>query len=88
MIRKHILRALEHSRKYLLEREKAETSGPRLTFNITYYTVFQNIRNMLQELHLLLGPDKMYKKVFPDVPVVGFSNGKSLKKLPSQGTPT
>ena len=78
MIRKQILRTREHSRT-LLEREKAETSKPRLTFNITYYPVFQNIRNILQELHLLLAPDKEHKKVFPDVPVVGFSNGKSLK---------
>ena len=34
MIRKQILRAREHSRKDLLEREKAETSEPKLTFNI------------------------------------------------------
>ena len=54
MIRKQILRAQEHSRNDLLEREKAETSEPKLTFNITYYPVFQNIRNILQELHLLL----------------------------------
>ena len=79
MISKQILRAREHSRKDLLEREKAETSEPRLMFNITYYPVFQNIRNMLQELHLLLAPDKEHKKIFPDVPVVGFLNGKSLK---------
>ena len=33
----------------------------------------------LQELHLFLAPDKEHKKVFPDVPVVGFRNGKGLK---------
>ena len=27
-------------------------------FNITYYSVFQNIRNILQELHKLFAPDK------------------------------
>ena len=32
-----------------------------------------------RELHLLLAPDKEHKKVLPDVPVVGFQNGKSLK---------
>ena len=47
--------------------------------SFTYYPVFQNIRNTLQELYLLLAPDKEHKKVFPDVPVVGFRNGKSLK---------
>ena len=79
MIRKQILRAREHSRKDLLEREKAKTSEPRLTFNITYYPVFQNIRNILQEIHLLLAPDKEHKKVFLNVPVAGFCNGKGLK---------
>ena len=79
MIRKQVLRAREHSRKDLLEREKADTSEPRLTFNITYYPVFQIIRNISKELHLLLAPEKEHKKVFPNVPVVGFRNGKSLK---------
>ena len=79
MIRKQILRTREHSRKDLIEREKSETSQPRLTFNITYYPVFQNIKNILKELHLLLAPDKEHKKVFPNVPVVGFRDGKSLK---------
>ena len=79
IIRKQILRARDHSRKDLLEREKTETSEPKLTFNISYYPVFQNIRNLLQELHLLLAPDKAHKKVFPDAPVVGFRNGKSFK---------
>ena len=77
MIRKQMLRAGKHSRKDLLEREKTETSEPKLTF--TYYPVFQNITNILQELHLLLAPAKEHKKVFPNVPVVGFRNGKSLK---------
>ena len=57
---------------------KTETSEPKLTFNITYYPVFQNIRNILQELHLLLAPDEEYKNVFPVVSVVGFCKGKSL----------
>ena len=74
MIRKQILGAWEHSRNDLLEREKAKTSEAILTFNITHYPVFQNIRNILQ-----VAPDEAHKKVFPDVPVVGFCNGKSLK---------
>ena len=28
---------------------------------------------------MLLAPDKGHKRIFPDVPVVGFRNGKSLK---------
>ena len=79
MIRKQILGTREHSRKELLEREKTETSEPKLMFNITSYQVFQNIRNILQELHSLLAPDKEHNKVFPNVLVLGFRNGKSLK---------
>ena len=37
-----------------------------------------NVRNILQEYHLLLTPD-MEHKTFSNVPVVGFHNGKSLK---------
>ena len=32
----------------------------------------------MQELHLLLAPDKEQKKLFSNVPVVEFCNGKSL----------
>ena len=45
----------------------------------------------MEKLHILLTPNKEHKKVFPDVPVVGFRNGKSLKdylvraKLPKLG---
>ena len=79
MIKKQVLRAQEHYGKDLLKREKTETSEEKLTFNITLYTAIQDIRNILQELHFLLVTDKKHKKVFPNVPVVGFRNGKSLK---------
>ena len=84
MITKQILRAQEHSRIDVLEREETETSEQRLTFNITYYPVFQNIRNILQEMHLLLALDKKHKKVFPNVLVAGLCIGNSL----SQTSPT
>ena len=32
----------------------------------------------MEELYLLLTPNKEHKKVFPNVPVVWFQNGKSL----------
>ena len=80
IIRKQILRRVrEHSNKDLLERDKRETSEKKLTFNINYYPVFQNILDILQELHFVLVTDKEHKKVFPNVPVAGFRNGKSLK---------
>ena len=58
---------------------KSEFHQKKLAFNITYYQVFQNVRNILQELNILLTPDQEHKKVFQDIPAVGFRNGKSLK---------
>ena len=53
-------------------------SEQKLTFNITYYPAFQNVRAIMEELHILLTPNKEHKKIFP-VLVIGFQNGKSLK---------
>ena len=78
MIREQILKARKHSRNDLLEKEKQQMSERKLTFNITYYSTFRNVRSIIQELHIST-PNKEHKKVFPDVPVVGFRNGKSLK---------
>ena len=61
MVRKHVLWACEHSRASLLEKLKSEPDQKKLTFNITYYPVFQNVRNILQELHILLIPDQEHK---------------------------
>ena len=33
----------------------------------------------MEELHILLIPNKEHRQVFPDVTVVGFQNGKSFK---------
>ena len=79
MIRKQILRAREHYRNDLLEKEKQQMSEKKLKFNITYYQAFQNVRRIMEELQISLTPNKEHKEVFPDVPVVGFRNGKSLK---------
>ena len=79
MITKQKLSAREHSRNDLLEKEKQQLSEKKLTFNITYYPVFRNVMSIMEELHILLIPNKEHKKVFSDVPVVGFQNGKGLK---------
>ena len=85
LVRKQILKARGESRDSLLERVNTRTSESKLTFNITYYPAFQNVRNILQELQILLVPDKEHKKVFTEVflhkkvPIVGFRNGKSIK---------
>ena len=79
MVRKQVLRDREHSRESLLKNVRPESNQKKLTFNITYYPVFQNVRNILQELHILLTPDQEHKKVFQDIPGAGFRKSKSLK---------
>ena len=79
MVRNQILRAREHSRNDLLEREKQQMSEQKLTFNITYHTAFRNVRAIMEELHILLTPNQKHKKVFPNVLLLGFRNGKNLK---------
>ena len=79
MIRTQILKARVESRDSLLERGNTKTSDSKLTFNITCYPAFQNVRSILEELQILLAPDKEHEKFFPEVPIVGFRNGKSLK---------
>ena len=54
-------------------------SERKLTFNSNCYSAFQNVRAIMEELNILLNPNKEHKKVFPNVPVIGFRNGKSLK---------
>ena len=48
-------------------------SEKKLTFNITY-PAFQNVKSVMEELHILLTPNKEHKNVFPK------RCGKSLKE--------
>ena len=53
MIRNQILKACEHWRYDLLGREKQQMSEQKLTSNITYYPAFQNVRGIMEELHII-----------------------------------
>ena len=79
LVCKEILKARSQSRETLLDKEKRSRNDDRVTFNITYYPVFKNIRILLEELHIFLAPDEQNRKVFTDIPRIGFKNGKSLK---------
>ena len=79
MTRTQKLKARGESRDSLLEQGNTRTSKSKLTFNITYYTAFQNVRSILEELQILLARDKELEKVFPEVPIVVFQNAQSLK---------
>ena len=79
MVRKEILRATAIPRDALLEKVNNQEKQSKITFNITYHPVFRDVRNFLEELHVILASDDGHKKVFPDVPLVGFKNNKNLK---------
>ena len=78
-VRKQILRARDFSRDSLLDKENTREEQNKITFNLTYYSVFQNVKKILAELHLLLTPDVAHKAVFTNVPIIGFKNDRSLK---------
>lgn len=48
--RKQVIRIREHSGKQLSDKKKIETSEQKLMFNISYYPIFQTIKNILQKL--------------------------------------
>ena len=50
MARMQILTARGESRDNFFERGNTKNSESKLTFNITYYPAFQNVKNILQEL--------------------------------------
>ena len=80
MVRKQVLAARKFSRNDLLNKEK-EPPKTRLTFNITYHPLLRGVKDILGKFHLLLECDDEHKKIFSDIPMVGFRKGKSLKDL-------
>ena len=79
MVRKEILRARAIPRDTLLGKVNNQKNNNKITFNITYHTVFRNVKKVLEEMHMILAPDDRHKEVFPDVPLMGFKNNKSLR---------
>ena len=75
-VRIQILSARGFSRDSLLDRENTREEQNKMTFNLTYYPVFQNVKKILAELHLLLTPDVAHKAVFTNVPIIGFKNDR------------
>ena len=79
MVRKEILRARAIPRDALLEKVNNQEKNNRITFNITYHPVFRDVRKILEELHVILASHDRHKKVFPDVPMIGFQINENLK---------
>ena len=80
MVRNQILAARKFSREDILNKEK-QPRKDILTFNITYHPKLRVIKDTLKKLQMLLEYDSGHKKVFSDIPMVGFRKGKSLKDL-------
>ena len=66
-VRKQIFRARGFSRDSLLDRENTTEKQNKITFILTHCPVFQNVKNILAELHLLLTPDVAPKAVFKNI---------------------
>ena len=71
-----ILKAPRIQINELLEKERNLREENKLTFNIKYYPAFQSTKTILEELHILLAPDKEHQKVFPNVPIAGLAMAK------------
>ena len=79
-VRDKVLAARKHNRIELLNKEKSEKQK-KLVLNITYHPALKRLGSILKHIHVLLACDKEHKKVFQDIPIVGFKRGKSLKDL-------
>ena len=77
-MREEVLRARKFKRTDLLEEKVKEVNDPKLVLNITYHPAFSKIKDILSRIHLLLTPNEEYKRVFSNIPVIGFKRGKSL----------
>ena len=73
-MQKEILRARKIPRNDLLDKEKSQGNDNKLTFKVTYYPVFRHLKSQLKELRVTLACDEDHKRVYPEVPVIGFKN--------------
>ena len=79
-MQKQVLRVRGIYRDDLWNKERTPQEKARNTSNLTYCSVFKNVRKILKELHLLPTPDKAHDKVFSEVRIIGFKNPKKLSK--------
>ena len=80
-MRQQILKTRKYRRTKLLHIQREEVHKNTLVFNITYYLIFLKLKNMLFKIHFLLTLDREHRKVFENVPIIGFKKGKNLKDI-------
>ena len=81
LVRQQILKARKYTRTELLTSQREEVHINKLVLNITYFPIFSKLKNILLKIHLLLTPGRENRKVFANVPIIGFKRGKSLKDI-------
>ena len=79
MVRKQILKARAFSRDTLLDKTKEVRNSDRLVLTLTYHPSIKNFQNVLNEVHILVTPNKEHHKVFGYKPMIGWRKPKSLK---------
>ena len=80
LIDDQIKRACRFDRDDLLTKGKPPRKNV-VSLNIEYNPAFSKLSGVLKELNCILQGDEQHRKVFSDTPLVGFSNGKSLKNI-------
>ena len=81
LVKQQILKAQKYRRAELLHSQREEVHKNKLVFDITYYPIFSKLQNILSKIHLLLTPGREHRKVFENVPIIGFKKGKSGEGL-------
>ena len=80
VVRKQILKARAFSRDTLLDKTKKVRNSDRLVLTLIYYPSNKNFQSILNEVHILLTPNKEHCKVFGDTPpMIVWRKPKSLK---------
>ena len=79
-VKQQILKVRKFTRKDLRNQDPKTKGRNKHVFNFTYDRAYSKLKHILN-INLLLTPDSQHRKVFPEVPIVGFNRGKSLKDL-------
>ena len=74
------MKARKFTRKDLLNQDSKTKGRNKIAFNFTYHPAYSKLKHILSNINLLLTPDAQHRKVFPEVPIVGFKRGESLGK--------
>ena len=81
LVRQQILKARKYRRTELLYSQREEVHKNKLVFNIIYYPIFSKLKNILSKIHILLTMNREHSKVFKNILIIGFKEGKSLKDI-------